>query len=78
VKKKDERPSAERKLGLFYSPSMQGDSGFLVPMNPSTVGPGEPGPEDEWHLPPAPEAGSPTAPAAGAEATKTRPRRRSR
>jgi hypothetical protein len=58
--KQDERPKSEKKLGLFYSPSMQGDGGFLVPMNPLTAGPGEPGPEDEWHVPPAGEPAAET------------------
>ena len=59
--KKDERPEAEKKFGLFYSPSdMGGDGGFYVPLEPLTVGPGEPGPEDEWHVPPLAE--EPAAP----------------
>ena len=45
---RDERPHAEKKLGVFYSPS-QGAArgGYIVPMEPLSVGPGEAGPEDE-------------------------------
>ncbi|MGD0121229.1 MAG: hypothetical protein ABSC46_01565 [Candidatus Limnocylindrales bacterium] len=47
----DEVPKAEEKLGLFFSPTMQGGGGFLVPMTPLKVAPGEPGPDDDWHMP---------------------------
>jgi len=50
-----ERPEAEENLGLFFSPTIQGGTGFLVPMTPLKVGPGEPGPGDDWHLPPDPD-----------------------
>jgi hypothetical protein len=47
----EERPQAQRNVGLFMSPDMgSGAGGFLVPMEPLNVGPGEPGPEDEWQL----------------------------
>jgi hypothetical protein len=48
----DERPEAEKNLGLFLNPSGSGPGGgFLVPMTPLTVGPGDPGPADEWEFP---------------------------
>jgi len=47
----DERPKAEKKLGLFFSPTTQGGGGFYVPMKPLEVGPGEPGPGDDWQFP---------------------------
>jgi hypothetical protein len=48
----DERPAAEKNLGLFLNPGGgASEGGYLVPMRPLTVGPGEPGPEDEWHIP---------------------------
>ena len=47
----EERPQAQRNLGVFMSPDMGGGAGgFLVPMKPLKVGPGSPGPEDEWKL----------------------------
>jgi hypothetical protein len=60
----DERPEAEKNLGLFLSPSVPGGGGFLVPMESLAVGPGEPGPEDDWAFPaePTDEAASETAP----------------
>ena len=51
----EERPQAQKNLGVFMSPDLgQGGGGFLVPMEPLNVGPGEPGPEDAWKLPDAP------------------------
>jgi hypothetical protein len=50
----DERPQGEETFGLFLSPSDQGGGGFYVPMRPLNVGPGEPGPGDEWHVPTEP------------------------
>ena len=50
---RNERPEAERDLGVFLNSSPAGSgSGYLVPMKPLSVGPGEPGPGDEWHVPP--------------------------
>ena len=63
----DERPQAEKNLGLFLNPSGCGPGGgLLVPMNPLTVGPGEPGPADEWEFPTEPAERS------GSEDTSTR------
>jgi hypothetical protein len=46
---------AERKLGVFFSPaSSAGQGGYAIPMDNLNVGPGEPGPGDEWHMPAAP------------------------
>jgi len=45
---------AEKNLGVFLSPSVPGGGGFLVPMDNLNVGPGKPGPEDEWEVPPGP------------------------
>jgi hypothetical protein len=54
---RSERPEAEKNLGLFLNSSPAGvGSGYLVLMKPLNVGPGEPGPGDEWHVPPADEA----------------------
>ena len=51
--RRDERPQAEENLGVFLNASPSGSaSGYLVPMKPLHVGPGEPGPGDEWHVPP--------------------------
>jgi hypothetical protein len=48
----DEKPEAEKVLGVFLNPGGgASEGGYIVPMHPLTVGPGEPGPEDEWHLP---------------------------
>jgi hypothetical protein len=48
----NERPEAEENLGLFLNPGGAASGGhYLVPMKPLTVGPGESGPEDEWHIP---------------------------
>jgi hypothetical protein len=50
----DKRRSAEQNLGVFLSPSgSAGEGGYLVPMDSLNVGPGEPGPGDEWHMPAA-------------------------
>jgi hypothetical protein len=46
----NEEPEAKTSLGLFLAPA-----GAVRAL---TVGPGEPGPGDEWHLPPEPAAGS--------------------
>lgn len=50
------KPVAERNLGLFLSPSsVAGQGGYLVPMDNLNVGPGKPGPGDEWDMPTAPQ-----------------------
>ncbi len=54
----DKKRVAERNLGLFANPGGASPSGFLVPPNSLTVGPGEPGPEDEWKFPPDPIDGA--------------------
>ena len=56
----DEVPKAEEKLGLFFSPTIQGGGGFLIPMGGLNTGPGEPGPGDEWRVP-APDEAEPSA-----------------
>jgi hypothetical protein len=43
---------AERNLGLFLSPGGDFGGGILTPVNSLNVGPGEPGPGDEWQIPP--------------------------
>lgn len=50
----DERPAAEKNLGLFSNGPADGSGGFLVPMDNLNVGPGKPGPEDEWIVPTGP------------------------
>lgn len=51
----NKRRVAERNLGVVLGPGgPTGQSGFLVPMSNLNVGPGEPGPGDEWHMPMAP------------------------
>jgi hypothetical protein len=50
----NKRRVAEKNLGVFMSPSDMGGGGFLVPMDNLNVGPGEPGPGDEWQMPPGP------------------------
>jgi len=47
----DERPEAEKNLGLFSNGPADGSGGFLVPMDNLNAGPGKPGPEDEWIMP---------------------------
>jgi hypothetical protein len=47
----DSRPQAEKNLGLFMTPGGHGSGLILTPMNSLSVGPGEPGPGDEWHVP---------------------------
>jgi len=52
-KPRDERPEAEENLGVFLNPSGASSGGhYIVPLKPLHVGPGKPGPGDEWHLPP--------------------------
>jgi hypothetical protein len=50
-----ERPEAEKNLGVFFNGPEDGSGGFLVPMDNLNVGPGQPGPEDEWQIPTQPE-----------------------
>ncbi len=49
----DEKRTAVRNAGAFLGPGMSGGGGMLVamPMNSLNVGPGEPGPEDDWKFP---------------------------
>jgi hypothetical protein len=62
------KPEAEKKLGLFFSPSgAAGDGGYMIPMGNLNVGPGEPGPGDEWHMPAEPSDGINAADEAGGE-----------
>jgi len=46
----DKQRVAEKNLGLFANAGGASPSGFLVPSNALTVGPGEPGPGDEWEF----------------------------
>jgi len=46
----DKQREAEKNLGLFAN---AGGATPSVPMDELNVGPGEPGPEDEWEFPPA-------------------------
>jgi hypothetical protein len=50
----DERPTAEKNLGVFFNGPVEGGGGFVVPMEPLNVGPGKPGPGDEWQMPAPP------------------------
>ena len=51
----DERPVAEKNLGLFLNPGgSAAQGGYLVPMDNLNVGPGKPGPGDEWKVPMGP------------------------
>jgi hypothetical protein len=50
----EHRPEAEKNLGLFLSPSAPGGGGLFTPMNSMKVGPGEPGPGDDWEFPTEP------------------------
>jgi hypothetical protein len=50
----DKRRVVETNFGLFSNGPADGGGGFLVPMNNLNVGPGEPGPEDEWQVPAEP------------------------
>jgi hypothetical protein len=48
----EKTPEAEENLGLFMAPSgLAGSGGLFTPMNSLKVGPGEPGPQDEWEFP---------------------------
>jgi hypothetical protein len=51
----NKRRVAEKNLGLFLNPGgSAGEGGYLVPMDNLNVGPGEPGPGDEWIVPTGP------------------------
>ena len=45
---------AEDNLGAFLNPTDVGGGGFVVPVQNLNVGPGKPGPGDEWHVPTGP------------------------
>jgi hypothetical protein len=54
----EKRPEAEKNLGLFMAPSgVAGGGGLFTPMNSLIVGPGEPGPGDDWEFPTEPTDG---------------------
>jgi hypothetical protein len=57
----DQRRTPERNVGAFLSPTDIGGGMIPMPMNSLTVGPGEPGPEDEWKVPLETEAEGTTA-----------------
>jgi hypothetical protein len=60
----DKPREAVRNAGAFLTPDMGGGVGMIpVPVNALNVGPGEPGPEDEWNMPADPA--DPVAPADG-------------
>jgi|ERR1035437_498630 hypothetical protein len=48
----------EKNLGLFMSPPTPGGGGIFTPMNSLRVGPGEPGPGDDWEFPKEPVDGA--------------------
>jgi hypothetical protein len=51
----NKRRVAEKNLGLFLNPNDGASgAGFVVPMDNLNVGPGKPGPGDEWHVPTGP------------------------
>lgn len=53
----DKRRVAERNRALMINPSDTGGA-LMVSTNGLFVGPGEPGPGDEWHFPPQPIVGT--------------------
>ena len=60
----DKPRAAVRNAGAFLTPDMGGGVGMIpVPVNALNVGPGKPGPEDEWNMPADPADG-PAAPEA--------------
>ena len=51
----NKRRVAEKNLGLFLTPADGASgAGFVVPMANLNVGPGKPGPGDEWIVPTGP------------------------
>jgi hypothetical protein len=55
VSMSNKRREVERNAGVFLSPSgSAAEGGYVVPMENLNVGPGKPGPGDEWHMPAAP------------------------
>lgn len=51
----NKRRVAEKNLGLFLNPGgAASEGGYLIPMDNLNVGPGKPGPGDEWHVPTGP------------------------
>ena len=57
---KSKKRIAEKNLGLFLAPDMgSGAGGFLVPTRTLEVGPGDPGPGDEWAFPKTPTGSKP-------------------
>ena len=50
----ENRPAAEKNLGVFFNGPVDGGGGFVIPMEPLTVGPGKAGPEDDWRMPVGP------------------------
>ncbi len=51
----NKRRVAERNLGVFLNPrGAASEGGYLVPMDNQNLGPGQPRPGDEWHMPAAP------------------------
>jgi len=52
----DTKRTAQGNAGAFLTPDMGGGGGMIaVPMDPLQVGPGKPGPGDEWKIPARPE-----------------------
>jgi hypothetical protein len=71
----NKRRVAEKNLGLFLNPGgAAGEGGYLVPMDDLNVGPGEPGPGDEWRVPTGPvETEADVDPRAGTPRPNSRP-----
>ena len=65
---------AVRNAGAFLGPDLGGGGGLIsVPTNALNVGPGQPGPEDEWNMPPDPADGPATPEAPVAESADNTP-----
>ncbi len=48
----NKRREVEKNLSLFLNPGgAASEGGYLIPMDNLNVGPGKPGPGDEWHVP---------------------------
>ena len=69
----NKRRVAETNFGLFSNGPADGSGGFLVPMDNLNVGPGEPGPGDEWHVPTGPVTGVESRDSKGAPAAPQLP-----